>query len=167
MSDKGVVAVGVLPALERAVRLVERWRANADRGRLAELRRLGKGVMPGESFFVIADAMQATRHEEEFLLRFLPLAAMARHRPGLRPGVAFKAAEISSTRFERWLRSPAHVAVEQSRALIRRCEALDVVRLGRLLYRWSDSDRLTLAREFYRQAPTKTGAPVPTIMTSE
>lgn len=142
---------------------VTRWRERGDRGRLAELRRLRTGATPGEAFFSLADQMGASHRYEEFLRRYLPIVAMTPHRPGMRAGTAMRDAGVAPARFERWLRAPTERAVEDAASLVRRCSAVDLVRLGYQLQRWNDDDRLALAREYHRPGRPAT---VPTTNTT-
>lgn len=133
-----------------AVQTLERWRANGDRGRLAELRRLSLVELPGEAFWTIADVARADRVTERFLREFLPLAASVKHRPGQRIGRSLRGAGIAAARFERWLRLPREAAIIDARRLVRRSDSLDLIRLGVALFYWTDETRMELARDFYR-----------------
>ncbi len=149
-SERALVATSIATAL----RTVERWRSRGDRGRLAELRRMGRDMIPGEAFWCIADLAHADQATETFLRQFLPLATLATHRGKARPGAAMRAAGIAPSRFERWLRQPRATAIVDARRLIRRCASLDLIQLGLALYFWTDDTRVQLAREFYRNPQT-------------
>lgn len=150
MSDVVAQHGGGLEGLASVVWTIERWRDRGDRGRLAELRRLRTGSMPGEAFFSLADQIGAGVRYEHFLRRYLPLVASTRHRTGRPAGLVMREAGVAAARFERWLRAPSDRAVEEAASLVRRCPAVDLVRLGHQLYRWTDDDRLALAREYHR-----------------
>lgn len=137
-------------AIATAVHTVERWRSRGDRGRLAELRRMGRDMVPGEAFWCIADLANADQGTEMFLRQFLPLTTLSAHRAKAMLGVAMRAAGIAPSRFERWLRQPRAAAIVDARRLIRRCASLDLIQLGSALYFWTDDTRVQLAREFYR-----------------
>lgn len=137
-----------------AVRMAERWRSRGDRGRLAELRRVDSGALPGEAFWVISAAARPDTGTERFLRDFLPLVASVPHRAGWRVGRSLRNSGIAAARFERWLRLPRDSAIVDARRLVRRCDSLDMIQLGVALFYWTDETRMTLARDFYRNAST-------------
>lgn len=156
---------GIHARLAGVARHLNRLSEKRQRGRLAELRRLQSrrepsesvrpSELPGEAFWNMVHQFDIPRSEEDFWLAVLPLMVRHphQHQPKLRvpPGRALEAAGISKPRFERWLRLDREGARREAPRLLSKLkdQGLDWVKLGHTLYRWSDDDRYTLARDFF------------------
>lgn len=119
---------------------------------LAELRRIGQPghEIPPGSFWNLMEKHGIPPAEEWFWLVTVPLMIRVPHAP-TSPGEAFVNARISPARLERWLNQDRDAARRNVRLLLKRLDGgLDWSRLGRLLYTWSERDRRSLARDFYR-----------------
>ena len=134
------------------------------RGDLAALRRVGRPghEVPPEAFWSLMEKYAIPQKEEQFWLVVVPLMTAVPH-ASTPPGEVFVNAKISPARLERWLNQDCDAARRDVRLLLKRVDGgLHWGRLGRLLCDWSESDRRSLARDYYRARYSKTQESTPT-----
>jgi len=110
---------------------------------------LHAGEPPPDEFWQIVARYEISPRDEEFWLAILPSMVECPH-AFVAPGDAVARAGVAKARVERWLRLDQARAWREANRLLARLDAgLDWTRFGPLLYRWSEEDRRTFARQFF------------------
>lgn len=137
--------------LAEAAGYVENLKRSGNRGRLAELRRLSRSGVPGDTFWTLVQRFGLQQRDQEFWLAVIPLIVRHPHSRDRRPGRVLEASGLSKARFERWLRLDRDRAIREAGRILShlRDETIDWVALGHALYRWNEGDRYGLARDFF------------------